>query len=175
MPKILLLLFLSSLFFASSPKGFSQTKGSPKENTKSAAADEADDSDFYSTELLASDLKQSEVVAYVNVLSYELVDQIGQGGCEQNKGAGYCLYRLKAEVKEIFKGSIKEKVFEFYKVIDADYPHKEKMLGGHVVFLSWSEDFPDKKRSLGTMENSTREIKHDILRKMRKIARKVKS
>lgn len=171
MPKTISIIIFAILFFTISPGAYSQKNknNSPNEKTKVA---ETGDSEFYSPALLAADLKQSDVVAYVNVLSYELADQIGQGGCEQNKGAGYCLYLMKAQVKEIFKGRIRQKTFEFYKVTEADYAHKEKMLGRHVVFLGWSDNYPNKKRSLGTLENSTRDIKHNVLQKLRKIARK---
>jgi hypothetical protein len=169
MQKIFSLVICSALLFTIPPDARSQKNVLPNEKSKIAADD---DSDFYSAELLAADLKQSDVVAHVNVLSYQLIDQIGQGGCELNEGVGYCLYRLKAQVQEIFKGKIKRKTFEFYKVTDADYAYKKKMLGRHVVFLGWSSNYPDKKMSLGTMENSTRDIKHNILRKLRKIARK---
>lgn len=128
--------------------------------------------EFYQTDFLTSDFNQVDVVIYVNVKSRELVDQIGNGSCEQNTGKGYCLYRLKAEVKAIFKGKIKKKNFEFYTTTDADYRNKDLLLGEKVIFLNWSENYPNKKRSLGTLENSTRSIEYDVIEKMRKIAKK---
>lgn len=170
MPKNISIIIFAVLFLTLSPEVFSQKKDAvPAEKNKIV---EQDDSDFYSRAFLAADLKQSDVVAHVNILSYELADQIGQGGCEENRGVGYCLYLMKAQVREIFKGRIRQKTFEFYKVTEADYAHKEKMLGRHVVFLGWSDNYPNKKRALGTLENSTRDIKHDVLQKLRKIARK---
>ncbi len=144
----------------------SQTDNKPKDTqTKS-------EGNFYSTELLNSDYEQVNVVAYVNIKSHEPIDQIGQGGCEQNKGIGYCLYLLKAEVKENFKGKVNKENFEFYEVTDANYQYKDNLLGEKVVFLSWSDNYPNKKMSLGTMQNSTRSIEQNIIEKMRKIAKK---
>jgi hypothetical protein len=173
MPKAVILIILIFLSL-SVPSNFFSQKSKIKSADKNAEAgiSEANDSEFYAPALLAADLKQAAVVAYVNVLGFELVDQIGQGGCAENKGVGYCLYRLKARVREVFKGKIKEKNFEFYKVTEATYAYKDRMLGRHVVFLNWSDNFPDKKMSLGTMENSTRDIKHNVLAKLRKIAGK---
>jgi len=44
-------------------------------------------------------------------------------------------------------------------------------LGEKVVFLKWGDNYPNKKMSLGTLENSTRAIKYDVIEKMRKIAK----
>lgn len=172
LPIILGLLFFTFNQSVSAQNGDVQ----PEKPKKSAVVlvKTQEDAEFYTVGFLESDLKESDVVAHVNVLSYELADQIGMGGCEQNKGAGYCLYLLKAEVREIFKGKIATRKFEFYKVTEADYAHKEKMIGSHVVFLKWSNDFPGKKRSLGTIENSTRDIKHNVIAKLRKISRRKK-
>lgn len=126
-----------------------------------------DENSFHSTRGLRSDLKVSDAVVYVNVLSRKLVDQIGSGGCEQNTGAGYCLYLLKAEVKEIFKGKIEKENFEFYTTTEAGYRNKDWLLGEHIVFLVLSDNYPDKKMSLGTIENSTRPVA--ALETMRKI------
>ena len=109
---------------------------------------------------------------HVDVKSYELVDSIGTGDCKENAGGGYCLYRLKADVKEIFKGKIVKKNFEFYMVLEASTTKKDFLLGEKIVFLNWSSDFPDKRRHLGTLENSTRSIESGVLEKMRKIAKK---
>lgn len=138
---------------------FSQTKKS-------------DDSGFYQATMLRSDFNQVEVVAYVNVKEITLVDSMGNGNCETNKGAGYCLYRLKADVKEVYKGKISAKEMEFYTSPDADYP-KEKLMGERVVFLNKGKNDADKER-LSAMENSTRAIEYDVLKKMRKIAKKKK-
>ncbi|HMS42425.1 MAG TPA: hypothetical protein PKE69_19495 [Pyrinomonadaceae bacterium] len=128
--------------------------------------------DFYSSKFLKYDFKQVNVVVHVNVKSRELVNHIGEGSCEDGKGTGYCLYRLKADVKEIFKGKIEIVNFEFYTVVDVDYRNKDSLLGEKVVFLDWSDNYPDKKMSLGTMENSTRSIEKDVVKKLRKIAKK---
>jgi hypothetical protein len=160
-------LFAGSALFVSGQNAWSQTKN---ENSKIVAAD-SDVSDFYSSEQLQSDFKQAEVVVYVLVKERELVNVIGKGDCEGDKGTGYCLYRLKGDVKEVFKGKVSKKAIEFYTSPDADYP-KKVLLGEKVVFLKWADNYPDKKRSLGAIENSTREIEHKILENMRKIAKK---
>jgi hypothetical protein len=124
------------------------------------------------TKMLKADYKQVAVVLYVDVKEIELVDSIGTGDCKEISGGGYCLYRLKAEVKEIFKGKINKENFEFYTVIEASTGKKDFLLGEKLVFLDWSENYPDKKRSLGTLENSTHSVKGNILEKMRRIAKK---
>jgi hypothetical protein len=124
------------------------------------------------TKMLKADYKQVAVVLYVDVREIELVDSIGTGDCKEISGGGYCLYRLKAEVKEIFKGKINKENFEFYTVIEASTGKKDFLLGEKLVFLDWSDNYPDKKRSLGTLENSTHSVKDNILEKMRRIAKK---
>lgn len=162
------ILFLTAAQIASSQQ--SKTEA-PREKTKAVVSESAD-SDFYQSATLKSDFKEVDVVAYVDIKERKLEDSIGSGDCETDKGAGYCLYRLKAEVKEVFKGKIGGKTIEFYASPDMDYP-KKHLLGERVVFLNlqWSENNPDKKKTLGALENSTRWIKYDILKKMRKIAK----
>lgn len=157
MLKILSLVILLGVFFASHQTILCQTKDEVPE--------------FYQMDFLRSDFKQVSAVVYVNVKSRELVDQIGQGGCEQNTGTGYCLYRLNAEVKEVFKGKVRKGDFQFYTTTDADYQNKDSLLGEKVVFLNWSDNYPDQKMSLGTLENSTRSIEYNVLAKIRKIAK----
>lgn len=160
--------FLISLFiFTSGQVVFSQTGN---DGGKKPVI-EIDSSQFYRMEMLKSDFKQVNVVAYVDVKERTLVDSIGNGDCESDKGTGYCLYRLKAEVKEVYKGSITEKTIEFYESPDTDYP-KNNLMGEKVVFLQWNEENANKERRLGAMENSTRAIEYDILKKMRKLAKK---
>ena len=127
--------------------------------------------DFYSSSLLKCDFNEVDAVVHVRIKNFELVDQIG-GDCENGKGAGYCLYRLKAEVKEIFKGKIVTENFEFYTVVEPSLRTKNFLSGEKVVFLNWSDNYPDKKMSLGTMENSTRSIENGVIKKLRKIAKK---
>ena len=124
------------------------------------------------TKMLKSDYRQVAVVLYVDVKEIELVDSIGTGDCREVSGGGYCLYRLKAEVKEVFKGKVNKENFEFYTVIEASVGKKDFLLGEKIVFLDWSDNYPDKKRSLGTLENSTHSVTGDILEKMRRIAKK---
>ncbi len=138
----------------------------------SDAAKIGDDGGFYRVSFLRSDFAQVDVVVYVDVKSRELVDQLGGGGCADDKGPGYCLYRLRGEVKEVYKGKVETGAFEFYTVTDASYKPKDRLLGEKVVFLNWSDNYPDKKMSLGTLENSTRDVEHDVLAKMRRIAKR---
>jgi hypothetical protein len=126
------------------------------------------ESEFNSLETLRSDMKMSNVTAYVDVKKLKLVDSMGSGDCEKNTGAGYCLYELEADVKEIFKGKIKTKTINFFTGPDADYP-KERLMGEQVVFLIWNKPEKGKTAKLSTIENSTR--KTDVLAKMRKIVK----
>jgi hypothetical protein len=160
---ILTILFLSAAQIAPSQQ-------SKSEKTKTGASEPVD-SEFYKPAMLKSDFKEVDVVAYVDIKERKLEDSIGSGDCETDKGAGYCLYRLKAEVKEVFKGRITKKTVEFYTSPDMDYP-KKNLLGERVVFLKWNEAEAGKKKTLGAMENSTRWIKYDILQKIRKIAKR---
>lgn len=158
-------IFSTLLLFAFSSNVSGQTE-------KALTNDKSDEEDgFYSTKFLQSDFEQVEVVAYVNVKKLKLADSLGNVDCENNKGTGYCLYLLTAEVKRVFKGKIETKTLEFYSSPDADYP-KKSLLGEKVVFLNWSDNYPGKKMSLGALENSTRLIENDILEKMRKITEK---
>jgi hypothetical protein len=121
--------------------------------------------------ILKSEFKQVAVVAYVDVKERALIDSIGNGDCESDKGGGSCLYRLKAELKEIYKGKIRTKEIIFYTSLDADYP-KKNLLGEKVVFLNWRKRDSEKKKELYTLENSTRSMEHNILKRIRKIAGK---
>lgn len=160
MGKILFTIVFSTLLFLSA---------APLQNVSGQTDDEEG---FFSTGFLKSDYKQVDVVVHVNVKEYELVDSIGKGDCKENSGSGYCLYRLKADVKEVFKGKINKENFEFYMVLEASTSRKDFLLGEKLVFLERSDNFPDKKMGLGTLENSTRPIQNGVLEKMRKIARK---
>jgi hypothetical protein len=156
MRKILFTIILSSLLFANlTADVFGQTKTD-------------DESGFNSVEILCSDMKMSNITAYVDVKKLKLVDSLGNADCENNKGAGYCLYELEADVKEVFKGKIKTKTIKFFISPDADYP-KERLMGEQVVFLIRNKPEKGKTAKLNTIENSTR--KTDVLAKMRKIAK----
>jgi hypothetical protein len=162
------------LFLALAPLASSQQSkpDAPRQEPK-IEFPEPSESDFYKSPSLRADFKEVDVVAYVDIKERKLADYIGSGDCETDKGTGYCLYRLKAEVKEVYKGKITEKTIEFYTSPDMDYP-KKHLLGERVVFLNWREmEIGEKKeKSLSAMENSTRWIENDVLKKMRKIARK---
>jgi len=119
-----LILLTISLISFQSASGQTQNNSNRIES-KTQDDQKESDSNYYSAEFLKSDFKQVEVVLYVNVKSRELVDQIGGGNCEQNKGPGNCLYLLKAEVKEIYKGKVKRENFNFYQTTDADYKNKD--------------------------------------------------
>lgn len=125
-----------------------------------------DDSGFTSLQALRSDLRMSNITAYVDVKNLKLIDSLGD--CENNKGGGYCLYKLEADVKEVFKGKIRTKTVKFFVSPDADYP-KNNLMGEQVVFLVRSKPEKGKAAKLGTIENSTR--KTDVLEKIRKIAK----
>lgn len=131
------------------------------------------DNAFYQTDVLKSDLKQVNAVVYVNVIGIKLVDSMGSGNCETNKGSGYCLYELTAQVKEVFKGKIVGKTMKFYTSPDADYP-KERLMGEQVAFLNKNELKLTKTKEFFTMENSTRKIEFDIVAKLRKIKKSVR-
>lgn len=161
--------FLLSLFiFTSSQTVFPQTENVNKKKP----VIEIDEAQFYEKQMLKSDYKEVDVVLYVDIKERKLVDSIGSGDCESDKGAGYCLYLLKADVKEVFKGNITEKTIEFYTSPDTSYP-KKYLMGERVVFLNRNSNPPSRNdNSLNTMENSTRWIKYDVLKKMRRIAKK---
>lgn len=126
---------------------------------------------FFQAEMLKGDFKQAAVVVYVDVKSRELADKMGGGDCEQNKGGGMCLYLLKGEIKEVFKGKVSRKNFQFYTTTDSDYQPKDNLLGEKIVFLNWGKNYPNKKMSLGTIENSTRSNEYQVVGKMRRIVK----
>jgi hypothetical protein len=111
---------------------------------------------------LRSDLKSAHVSAFVNVTQFSVADSIGGGNCETNVGGGYCLYLLKAEIKESFKGKSETKSLEFYTSAETEYP-KKHLLGEKIVFLVRGEN-----GRLSSIENSSRGT--EILATMRKIA-----
>jgi hypothetical protein len=127
-----------------------------------------DDGGFYQADVLKSDFTQVNTVAYVNVKALKIADSMGSGNCETNKGSGYCLYELTADVKEVFKGKIVGKILKFYTSPDADYP-KERLMGEQVVFLNKNNIAVAKTKQFVTLENSTRKIEFDVIGKLRKI------
>ena len=131
------------------------------------------DDGWYHPDGLKGDYKQVNAVVYVNVTGIKLIDSMGSGDCETNKGSGYCLYELIAQVKEVFKGKIVGKTMKFYTSPDADYP-KERLLGEQVVFLNKSEISKVKNKQFVTLENSTRGIEFDVVAKLRKIKKSVR-
>lgn len=126
--------------------------------------------EFYSAENLRYDYKQVAVVVRVDVVQRKLIDFIGRGDCERDLGAGYCLYRLTVNVKEVFKGKPSQKTVEFYASPDADYP-KKYLMGEKIVFLNWNGGDSGNKKRLFTLENSTRPVKSEIIERLRKIAK----
>ncbi len=123
---------------------------------------------FYDSDALKGDYNQVKAVVYLNVTGIKIVDSMGSGNCETNKGSGFCLYELTAEVKEVFKGKGVGKTLKFYTSPDADYP-KERLMGEQVVFLNQSEMAKVKDKQFVTLENSSRKIEFDIIGKLRKI------
>jgi hypothetical protein len=132
--------------------------------------EDLEDSDHYSYKWLRNDMRVSDVVAYVDIKEVQYSDRSGDtADCENNKGGGYCFYRLKAEVKEVYKGKIETKTLELGASADASYP-KKHFLGEQIVFLLWGEEDENKQRYLSKLENSSRYIKGNVLEKMRNIA-----
>jgi hypothetical protein len=132
-----------------------------------------DESSAYKLDQLESSFREAKFVLHVDVQSREFIDSVGDCDCERNTGTGYCLYRLKANMLEVFKGKINSKDIQFYTSTDADWKNKERLLGEQIIFLGdWNDNFPDKKIGLDTLENSTLSIKYDVIHKMRKIAKK---
>lgn len=138
----------------------------------SATSGQTEIPEFYQAQMLKSDFEQVNAVAYVNVKSRKLVDQTSAGKCEQNSSGGSCLYLLTADVKKVYKGKISKKTLEFYTTTDSDYADKDKLLGEKVVFLNRSKNYPNKKMSFGTMENSTRSNEFGVIETMKKITEK---
>lgn len=121
--------------------------------------------EILSPEYLEADYKQVDVVLHVDSKNFEIADDIG----------GYKLYRITAEVKEVFKGklSAQEKSLVFYVSTDSDYPAKN-LLGEHVVFLKYSNSDKLKiKRGLWQLENSTRPASKEVVERLRKIKAKL--
>src|SRR5688500_13020310 len=88
------LLFLTSSFVFT----FLQvTQIQPTQAQKTTPVVESDESQFYHAGNLRPDYALADIVAHVNVTERELVDSLGSGDCENDKGTGYCLYRLKGE------------------------------------------------------------------------------
>jgi hypothetical protein len=156
-------LFMRRIIFAFIISNLLLFSAASLQNVSSQSEEE---SGLHSADMLRKDLKLADVVAYVDIKERKLVDFIGNADCENDKGTGYCLYRLTAEVKQIFKGDIKTKTIEFYESPDAGYP-KKYLMGEKIVFLIWNENEETKTKSLGTIENSTRSV--SALAKMRKI------
>ncbi len=159
MRKILFSLFVS-LFLLSSgvlfQSAFAQTRD--------------DNSDYLNEEKLnlRNDSRMSDIVAYVDVKERKLVDSIGNApDCDNDKGAGYCRYLLKADVKEIFKGKNAGQTIEFYTNPDADYP-KKNLMGEKIVFLVRYTDEKTGEEHLSAFENSTRGV--NVLETMRNIS-----
>ena len=151
------LIILSLLLFAFSLNTF----GQDSENS------------FYQSDTLKYDLKQVNVVVYVNVTGIKLIDSMGSGDCEQNTGSGYCLYELTAQVKEVFKGKVIGKTMKFYTSPDADYP-KKNLMGEKIVFLNKGEIAKIKNKQFVTLENSTRSIEFNVVTKLRKLKKSVR-
>src|SRR5215213_11056845 len=98
---ILTILFLSVAQIAPSQQS---KPDEPRQEPKIEFSDESQ-SGFYKYSFLKSDFRQVDVVAYVDVKERKLEDFLGGGSVsKKDKGTGYCLYCLKGELKEVFKG-----------------------------------------------------------------------
>lgn len=168
----LLLAFIFSIGFILSFAPF-QKLNAQYCNKKKLTVEQEAECRFYVGEILQQDFRAVEAVVYVNIKERKLIDSVGGENvdCENDKGGGYCLYLLKAEVKEVFKGKIQSRNIEFYTSPDADYP-KKNLLGERVVFLEKTVDEKIGKIKYAVLENSTRWIKYDILKSLRILARK---
>lgn len=140
----------------------------PNVGTIVGVTDDSDDSDLYSMKWLRHDLRLSDVVAYVDVKEKKLIDRTEGTDCDNDKGTGYCAYLLEATVKEVFKGEITAKQFEFVTTPDADYP-KRYLLGEQVVFVTMGERVDGREARLVTLENSTRRIEQKVIEKLRNV------
>lgn len=130
--------------------------------------------DWISAEALRGDLNMVAVVAHVNITGRQLVDSMGSGDCETNKGSGYCLYRLTGDVVEVFKGSIRSRRISFYISPDAGYP-KERLMGERVVFLNRDRNTTTRKMEYVTLENSTRPASQPVIDTLRTISKRSRS
>ncbi len=140
---------------------FTNTEQTAKENEKindtdqefQASLDEYESNTGY----LREDLRNADVVVYVDVKEFRETDRVG----------GYVMYVSEAEVKELLKGRLSSNNFEFYVSADSTYPQKN-LLGEQIVFLTRSKETEEKGGiALGQMENTTRTVKS--LEKIRKI------
>jgi hypothetical protein len=123
--------------------------------------DENDETETYSLKYIEKNFQEADAVVYADVLSFE-----PDKSCD-----GFCAapFILKAQIKEVFKGEIKaEQTFE-YKDDLLHRPIREDDLGEQILYLEKKEEngkvFYEK---VGYTEGW---IQHDILEKLRKIAK----
>ncbi len=163
MRKILFALIFSAVFLIPFQIVSAQTDGGSQNSN--------DNSSYFDINLLKSDYEQAFIVAYVDVREIISVGSSDdKTDCVNFTGIGYCSFRVRAVVKEVFKGKIRTKKIEFSEGGEARLiGNKERFLGEKMIFL---ETFTDSgKTYLQTIENSTRRIEYGIVEKMRKIAK----
>ena len=163
MRKIIFAIVLSALF---SFIAMAQTE------SQSQASLVGSDDGYWSYDFLESDYRQSDLVAYVHVKEIVSVGSSDdKTDCVNFTGVGYCGFRVRAEVKEVYKGRISTKTIEFTETGEAQLiKSKDRFLGEKVVFLE--KGVIDGKTYWQPIENSTRTIEFSVLEKMRLIARK---
>lgn len=119
---------------------------------------------------LRSDLRMAKASAHVRIIDVGSdVASPNFKDCGQRKAVGYCSYRITAEVKEVFKGRITGDKMVYFITVDADFD-RDKLFGERIVFL-----VRGKARRFEAIENSTRPIENDVVKKMRSLKRKRKS
>jgi len=140
-----------------------------------------DNSDYYGKEMLRSDLRQADIVAYVD--SREIISVVPSDektdctNFDSNTGPGYCGFVIKSEIKELYKGKLSSDTIEYFEYREATaIKSKEHYLGPQIIFLERFENEKTKKTYYQVIENSTRRIDNNVISKMREISKyKVKS
>ena len=122
-----------------------------------------DDPDWPSLSYLRSDYKAVSVVAHVRIQQAEITNRVG----------GYENWKVKAEVIESFKGTLKKgDVFEYFHGAEAGFK-QEYFTGEKIVFLL-SERDGERKLHYSVLENSTLPYTKDRVIKLRSIRRSMK-
>jgi hypothetical protein len=133
-----------------------------------------DNSNFYSMEVLREVFREAHIVAYIDskeVISIGRSDVYTNCSTFPQKEGGYCSFTMRAEIKELFKGKVQSSTLLYSEYGEAPLIRsKDQYLGQQVVFL---ERFRERGETFyQVIENSSRDIEHDILAKLRLIAKK---
>ncbi len=132
--------------------------------------------EYYAVEWLKSDYKDANVVAYIDskeVLSVGRSDEFTDCvNFSPNTGPGYCSFTMRAEIKELYKGKLRSRTIEYSEYGEGGYiRNREQFLGKQVVFLEKYKSEKDGSIFYQVIENSTRDVDHEVLAKMRKISK----